>query len=118
MPIHPERRSAPRISVGVPIFVTDDTTPYAAEADNLSASGVCCTVAHFVPPMTKLELRFELPSGHAIRCGGVVVRSQPSVLGADRAVYQLAIFFTELSNDDRSAIGRFVQQRLSPTVLR
>ncbi len=113
MEIHQERRGAPRIAARVPISVTDDDTPYSAEVDNLSASGVYCTVARFVPPMTRLELRFELPDGHAISCGGVVVRAQPSVTNADRSVYQLAIFFTQLSTGDRSAISRFVQQRLA-----
>ena len=117
MEIHEERRRAPRITARVPISVTDETTPYAAEAENLSASGVYCTIARFVSPMTKLELRFELPDGHAVRCTGVVVRSQPSINSEDRAVYQLAILFTELSGDDRSAINRFVQQRLATNIV-
>ncbi len=86
-----------------------------ATTNNLSASGVYCTLDRFIAPMTKLDLTFELlgeqkPS--RIRCSGVVVRAEPVVTNSGRGQYHLAIFFTGLSERDRGAITRFVERRL------
>ena len=113
-----ERRRAPRIAERVALAITDGGTELTTETRNLSASGAYCTLDHFISPMSKLQLRFELPQGTrrtTIRCAGVVVRVEPVIAGAERARYNTAIFFTELSERNRSAISRFVRQRLSAT---
>jgi c-di-GMP-binding flagellar brake protein YcgR len=111
-----ERRRAPRVAERVTITVRADGPPVEAETKNLSATGAYCLVDRFVPPMTKLDLRFELPqpSGHArVHCQGVVVRMEPVIASPEQGRYHMAIYFTTLSTRDRQAITRYVQQRLS-----
>lgn len=113
-----ERRRAPRVAERVKVTVHGDGPPLEAETKNLSATGAYCLVDRFVPPMTKLDLRFELPqpSGHArVHCAGVVVRMDPVITQADRGRYHMAIYFTALSARNRQAITRYVQERLSAT---
>ena len=111
-----ERRSHPRIRERVALALAHEQGAVEAETQNLSAAGVYCTVAQFVPPMTKMQVAFELPHGQRttrIRCTGVVVRVDPILSSADRWRYHLGIFFTDLADRDRSAIAHFVQQQLS-----
>lgn len=111
-----DRRREPRIAEALPIAFSDATGDFAAHTKNLSASGVYCTIPQFIPPMTKLSLRFELSDRGrrvTIRCSGVVVRVDPVILNTEQGRYNIAVFFTDLSARDRGTIGRFVQQRLS-----
>ena len=110
-----ERRRHPRASERVLMAVTGDGAALQTQTKNLSASGAYCTLDRFVPPMTKLDLQIDLPNGRrraTIRCSGVVVRIEPAPT-ADAARYNIAIFFTELSERDRSAITRFIRWRLA-----
>ena len=111
-----ERRRQPRIAERVVMDVTDAGTALTAESHNLSTAGVYCTLDRFLAPMSKVQLRFELPNGGRtakVQCAGVVVRVEPLVANADRGRFNTAIFFTDLSDRSRSMISRFVRQRLS-----
>ena len=111
-----ERRKVPRIAERVAMAITDAGTELTTESQNLSTTGVYCTLDRFLAPMSKVRLDFELPNGprsSKVRCTGVVVRVEPIIAHASRGQFNVAIFFTELSNRDRSAITRFVRQRLS-----
>jgi len=111
-----ERRKVPRVAERVVMAVTDAGTALTAESHNLSTSGVYCTLDRFLAPMSKVQLQFELPNGARtakVQCTGVVVRVEPVVASADRGRFNTAIFFTELSDRNRSTITQFVRQRLS-----
>ena len=111
-----ERRRAPRAPERVSFSLTDGGRAFQTETQNLSAVGAYCTLDHFIPPMSKLQLNFELPQGFRrvrIRCAGVVVRIEPVVAHGQQMRYHVALFFTELSERHRSAISRFVRQRLA-----
>ncbi|MBI3321790.1 MAG: PilZ domain-containing protein [Candidatus Omnitrophica bacterium] len=113
-----ERRQTPRVVERVSVALADAQTAFQAETQNLSASGVYCTLDRFIPPMTKLHVEFDLPNGARvtrIRCSGVVVRVEPLVANVAKGRYYLAIFFTDLSERDRSAISQFVQRHLTST---
>ena len=113
-----ERRRAPRAAERVAMAIQEAGAELTTETKNLSASGVYCTLDRFIAPMSNLQLRLELPDGarrRMVRCTGVVVRIEPVIANADRGRYNVAIFFTELSERDRSVISRFVRQRLSAT---
>ena len=110
-----ERRSHVRAPEQVSLSIRDAGTALTTETKNLRASGVYCTLNRFIAPMSKLELQFELPNGARrvkVRCTGVVVRVEPVVVNVERGRYNIAIFFTELTERHRSAIGQFVRQRL------
>ena len=112
----PERRRAPRVTEPVLLGLRDATAEFRAETKNLSTVGVYCALDRFLPPMTKLQLQFELPDGERrvqVRGEGVVVRAEPVIATAERGAYHIAIFFTEMTERDRSAIARFVRQRLA-----
>jgi hypothetical protein len=117
-----ERRRAPRAPERISLAVIDGGREFRTETKNLSAVGAYCTLDRFIPPMSKLQLDFELPHGSRrvrVRCAGVVVRVEPVVANAQRMQYNVALFFTELSERHRSAISRFVRQRLAqspPTI--
>lgn len=114
MPV--ERRRAQRLPAQVPCSITDVGGAFSAQTENLSASGLYCTLDHFIAPMSKLEIALELPNGPRpihMRCHGVVVRTQPVVATIGRGRYQIAVLFTEVTERDRRAIARFVQRRLS-----
>jgi len=111
-----ERRAAPRAVEQIPLAITESGVVLSAQTKNLSASGAYCTLERYVAPMTKVQLQFELPDKSRrvkICCAGVVVRIDPLVVNAERSLYQLAIFFTDLADRDRSVIVRFVQHRLA-----
>lgn len=112
----PERRRTPRASERIELAIKDAGTELRTETKNLSAAGAYCTLDRFVPPMSKLELRFELPGflrPARVLCMGVVVRVEPAIKDGDTMHYNTALFFTELSKRDRAAISRFVRQRLA-----
>ncbi len=113
-----ERRRHPRVPERVALGVLDGGAELSTETHNLSAAGAYCTIDRFIAPMSKLQLRFELPGRQArrtIQCSGVVVRVEPVVANAQRGRYHVAVLFTELSERDRGLIERFVRQRLSAT---
>lgn len=111
-----ERRKTPRVAERLELTLAGADGVVQADTQNLSAAGAYCTVDRFIPPMTKLELRLELPDGAqrtSVRCVGVVVRVEPIIASPQQGRYQTAILFTELSERDRSAIERFVARRLA-----
>ena len=112
----PERRRSPRAAQPVPLAIRDAKLDLRTETKNLSAAGAYCTLDRFIPPMSKLQLTFELPGSFRrthIRCTAVVVRVEPIVKDPTAMRYNTALFFTEISKPGRAAISRFVRQRLS-----
>ena len=107
----PERRAAQRIAKQLPLTLSDDAAPFLTHTKNLSTSGAYCTVRRFIAPMTKLQVQMEI-SGHAkptvVRCEGVVVRVEPPRKLARRTTYNVAIFFSNLTDRDRATLARFV----------
>ena len=111
-----ERRSAPRASGHLAVSFKEAGVEFRAETKNLSASGTYCTLDRFVSPMTKLSLYFELPDGKErvkIHCTGVVVRVEPIASRLDKPRYHMAVFFSDISDQSRAVIARYVRERLS-----
>ena len=115
-PQQPDRRRTPRVDEQVALAIQSSGTAIQTETKNLSEAGVYCRVDQFVPPMTKLQLSFDLPlNGRRVRvqCEGAVVRVEPIVAAGLNGQYHLGIFFTDISDRDRSTISQFVRERLS-----
>ena len=108
------RRRAPRIPHQLPLHLTHDEQDLITKTENVSASGAYCTVTRFLPLMTKLQIRLQIPGGPTIVCEAAVVRIEPPKPAANRAAYQVAVFFTDLSAHDRSVLAHYVQQHLQP----
>ena len=116
-----ERRAAPRVDTHLPLSLGDEAAELLTTTHNLSASGAYCTVRRFLPPMTKLQVRLELPSTPhplPIECQGIVVRVEPPEPAPRRTSYRVAIFFNDLSQRDRASLAQFVQTRLTTLLQR
>ena len=110
-----ERRKAHRIVTCLPLAVTDGGKAFVATTKNISATGAYCQVGRFFPPMTKFQIKLELPTrpkSTRVRCEGVVVRVQPERAESRRRLYHMALFFHDIEARDREAIGRYVQEQM------
>ena len=114
----PERRRAPRVNSRLPVILTDAAREIIAYTRNISASGAYCTLRRFIAPMTKLQVRVEIPgrsTSTRIVCRGVVVRTDPPTATPRPSRCHVAIFFNELTDGDRVRLARYVQQQLHVT---
>ena len=110
-----ERREAPRLNTRIPLRLGGELSGVLlTKTHNISSSGAYCTVNRFLPPMSKLQVRLELPTRPRthMTCQGVVVRTEPPEMKPKRSTYRVAIFFNDLNVRDRLILMRFVQQRL------
>ena len=116
MTASPERRKAPRVAEQVAIAISGDGQVWQAQTKDLSTAGAYLLLDRFIPPMTKLQVAFELPDGAKrarIEGTGVVVRAEPVVNSASKGQYHIAIYFSEMSERHRAAIAKFISHRLS-----
>ena len=113
-----ERRRHLRTETILPLKISQKGLDVITETRNISCSGVYCRVNKPLPLMSKIGLTLLLPiqcrrkvSTEKVRCNGVVVRSEPVIVkNADTAYQNIAIFFTDLSKNDRTKISQYVIQ--------
>lgn len=104
-----ERRRWPRAKADWPISVDLPEGRFEARVRDISQSGVCFFLDRPLSMMTRLAVELDLPiaeSEHCVRGEGVVVRSEKISEYVDH--YEIAVFMPELSEEDRRAIGAFV----------
>ncbi len=102
-----ERRKAPRVTEQVSLAILGGATELQVETRNISTTGAYCTMDQFIAPMTKLQVQLEVPNGARrvqVRGEGVVVRAEPVIDSADHGRYNIAIFFTNLTEHSRSVM--------------
>ncbi len=108
-----ERRRHPRVASEFQVRFGASTL---ARVRDLSRSGVRCLTPAPLAAMTVLGLTLELPSGDGfeeVRCRGVVVRTRP-LPDAGEPRFEAAVLFTDLTEDQRDTLDRFVRRRLDP----
>ena len=118
MPL-PERRKYPRVAESVSCQVSVGAERFETLTKNLSCGGALCSLSEPVAPMTKLEVVLDLPPSHGavrvprqtVHCVGVVIRQDKLPL-EERPSYLTAIYFTDLTTEDRRRIGEFVLQSM------
>lgn len=107
-----ERRQAPRAGAPRDLAMRLVGRPDVLEIRDLSASGVCCTIAQPLAVMTQVHLVLLVPrSGAAPRevpTDGVVVRCVKNSRGASPTGYEIAVFFTGLDDADRNTLASYV----------
>jgi len=110
-----ERRRYRRAKGQLPLKIADKTFDIITETADISSSGIYCRVTRLLPLMSKIEVVIFVPSKNngphikKIRCKGVVVRSEPVILkDAEKAHYNVAIFFTEVSKRDQKTIEEYI----------
>ncbi|MFH1782349.1 MAG: PilZ domain-containing protein [Candidatus Omnitrophota bacterium] len=117
-----ERRKHLRAKKQVPLKIADKGFDIITETVDISSSGIYCRVTRLLPMMSKIAVMLLLPSKtgngkHAkkIRCKGVIVRSEPIILkDAEKAHYNVAIFFTDVSEKDQKVIESYLQDTTNP----
>lgn len=113
-----ERRKSPRAESTLPLKISKKGLDIITETRNISSSGVYCCVDKPLPLMSKISLTLLLPVCHKsrvntekVKCDGVVVRSEPAIIKeADTAYQNIAIFFTNLSKQQKNKIDQYVLQ--------
>jgi hypothetical protein len=110
-----ERRTHPRVWASLALQVTRQDDVLVSSAENLSRSGIMCTLPEQIQLMTRVRISLCLPpvgSGPnegecKVSTEGVIVRSDQAKKGA----FETAIFFPELSEEEALSIDRFVKTR-------
>jgi hypothetical protein len=110
-----ERRKDIRAKKQVPLKLADSNFDIITETVDISSSGVYCMVTRNLIPMSKIDVVLLVPGKDSdsptkkIRCKGVVVRSEPVIVeNSDKAHYNIAIFFTDISKKDRKIAEDYV----------
>jgi len=108
-----DRRGSARVPARLAMEITlGGGDRAAAESLNVSANGVYFASRAFIPVLTRLRVTLELPgeSGAASRvaCDGVVVRTEPETETASAREYQIACYFTEISDTDRQRLESYI----------
>lgn len=110
-----ERRRHLRAKKHLPLKIADKAFDIITETTDISSAGIYCKVTRLLPVMSKIEVIMLVPvkgdgrQAKKIRAKGVVVRTEPIILkDAERAHYNVAIFFTDISKKDHKVIETYV----------
>ena len=108
-----ERRRTPRARTPAGMRLRLPGLLDTADVTDLSSSGVRCTTARAVSLLSLVEVTLLLPADGATRevvCTGAVVRSSRAPAGdpSGAGVWDTAIFFTNLDDDDRAKLDAYV----------
>ena len=110
-----ERRKNIRAKKNIPVKLTDESFDIITETVDISSSGAYCRVTRNLLPMSKIEVVLLIPGKDSnnptrkIKCKGVVVRAEPTIIkGADKAHYNIAIFFTDISKKDQKIAEDYI----------
>jgi c-di-GMP-binding flagellar brake protein YcgR len=112
-----DRRRSVRIHEELPFKIGHENYEVEARTLNISEHGALCLVEKNVPLMTQLAVALTLPPldkkkkrGKTLRIKAVVVRREKDV-SSDK--YFLAIYFSQISPEDRETLIRFIECRLT-----
>jgi hypothetical protein len=113
-----ERRSHARFPFRFDIEGPQDAHGSAARmvSSDLSLGGLQCSSSHDYPEMTRLAVRLQLPSGRGaepVDVEAVVVRRREVASSSGAPRYELALFFTGMSDDSREQLARFLARNSS-----
>ncbi|MFH1854229.1 MAG: PilZ domain-containing protein [Candidatus Omnitrophota bacterium] len=110
-----ERRKHLRAKKHLPLKIADKAFDVITETVDISPAGIYCRITRLLPVMSKVEVIMLVPvKGNGkhtkkIRAKGVVVRTEPVILkDADKAHYNVAIFFTDMSKRDQQAVEAYI----------
>jgi len=113
-----ERRQDIRVKGDIAVAINDTESNIITEARDISQSGVCCKTNKVVPLMTKVVVTLLLPvasrgqkSIKRVKCQGVVVRNDQ--VRDDPGIYNMAVFFTDMTKQDKGVLGKYVESVLS-----
>lgn len=113
-----ERRGYPRARVDFALRIDDAISIIETRARDISCSGLYCQIKKAIPVMTRVAIFLLLPDPgeggvglREIKCQGIVVRNQLRA-ERDELLYDTAIFFTDLKENDKERIARYINCKL------
>ena len=114
-----ERRRSIRIDQQLPFKVGAEGFELEATSLNISSTGVMGLLERDIPLMTKLSIAIPLHKTHfqtadsknVLRVKGVVVRKEKDP-SSER--FQVAIFFSDLTESDRQTLSHFISSQIKP----
>lgn len=105
-----ERRRTPRVKCDFTIEIESQKSSISAHAINISASGIYLECNHPIPLFREIGIGIRLPGvEELIECVGVVVRSEKA---ADKGVYNTAIFFEDMGEEDKDLLIKYVDKQI------
>ena len=113
-----ERRKAKRVEANLALTIVGESGEETGKTLNISTNGVYFLSPRFIEPLTKVSFEILLPkekgggSKQPIRCEGIVVRAEPEKKDPSISSYNIAVFFTALSDSSLKSLARFIQERL------
>jgi c-di-GMP-binding flagellar brake protein YcgR len=112
-----EKRRQPRIKKCIIFEIKTNGSTITAESIDLSCIGVNCRVNKYIHAMTNLKVILALPCGDQekeaeyVECNGVVVRVDKASSKADAGnIYNMAIYFNEISESVKEKIANFLKK--------
>ena len=112
-----DRRRAVRAPAKLAMEIKLSGRDYArVESLNVSANGVYFNSPVHIAPLTKLQITLVLPA-HAedskapdveVICEGVVVRADPETARPDASTYEIACYFTSITDSDKDQLESYI----------
>jgi len=110
--IHKEKRRKQKMINPIPVEIKEKNTTFVAQTTNISSSGVYCRTTQPVPLLSKVAITLVVSDSakgkKSIECKGTIVRTHPVVVEEKIVGYDVAIFFNELSEEDKVLISEHV----------
>ena len=115
-----ERRRAQRVEANLAITISGGPEGAKGKTLNISTNGVYFQSSYFIEPLTKVRLEFMIPvryeSGKKelpVACDGIVVRVEPEQEDPSVSEYNVAVFFSFVSDSSQKTLDKYISQRLS-----
>ncbi len=113
--IQVEKRRHLRVRKNLPITIKHNGFDVVTETKNISCAGAYCQVDRYIPPFTKVKTTISLPAAtnnqsQYINCQGVVVRVEKENNDLEM-LYNIAIYFNEISKANMQKINSFVKNQ-------
>jgi hypothetical protein len=109
-----ERRGAVRVPARLAMEITIAGDTAQVESLNVSANGVYFLTPLYIPVLTKLRITLDLPGegkssrSRSVACDGVVVRTEPEAEEPGVDEYNVACYFTSISEGDKETLEKYI----------
>ena len=98
-----------------PGFLRNAGAQESSKTKDISAAGLTFTSSVFLQPGTILDLIIDLETGKkSIECLGKVCRVEE---GATKDVFMMAVYYLEITNQDRDRLNEFVKTKLNENLV-
>ncbi|MCG2711338.1 MAG: PilZ domain-containing protein [Candidatus Omnitrophica bacterium] len=111
------KRAERRYKLDFCFDISSDDFKIQARIKDISCGGIFCQIDKFIPLKTKLNVKMDIPLffnrkriENTIKCAAEVVRIDP-LMRQSEGKYNLGIRFSDVSEDDKAMIVKFVKQR-------